>query len=111
MADTPLMQRRAFLEQRIDWNRKNIESLVRDRRRMPVVLGLLVLTIPAGAYYGWVGVLLVFFGTFATLGTGYYLTWGHQSEYQQKIDDLLREMAEVEAEERAEKMRRLTESP
>ena len=112
MADPPPnpAERRNYLEQRIAWNQKNIDSLGRDRRRIPFLFGMLLLAFPAGFKFGAVGVVIIIVATLVTVATAYYLTWGHRTEYEEKIAELRSELDEMDAARRAEQMRRLSES-
>ncbi|HRK31612.1 MAG TPA: hypothetical protein PLD59_11080 [Tepidisphaeraceae bacterium] len=70
---------------KIEQNRAHLLKLQRDSRRVPFLLLLLLLTIPAGIFFGFAGVGVVIVATVFCLGSALYLVWGHKEEYHQRI--------------------------
>jgi hypothetical protein len=103
--DADLEGRRKLIEARVEWCQRNLQSLDRDRRLVPGLFLLLLLAIPAGWKFGWIGAALAVLATLFTVAAACYLIWGHRTEYVQKIADLQRELAEVEQLERARRYR------
>lgn len=92
MALTPA--RRETLEARIKTLDGLLEGLQRDLARIPWLLVLLVLAIPAGIVWSWVAVVFVVFSVLTLVGTSIYVTWGHQNEYRAERDLIRREVSE-----------------
>ncbi len=86
-----------WLQSQIDWNKKNLESVNRDRQRSPflVVIGI-VAAIPTGFVFGWFKAVLVCLGAIALTISALYLTTGHRLQYLEKIASLERELKESE---------------
>lgn len=83
------------LEGEIAGYRRNLASLERDKKRLPFLLLLVPLAIPAAFLFNWVVVLaLVAMGIIIPL-SGMYLVSGHRSEYLDKITDLEKEIDRV----------------
>lgn len=80
------------IEEQIAWCRRNLDSLARDRRRLPWLLVLLALGVPVWWFWGGVAAALLAGAVIFTVASGLYLVWGHQTEYQQKIAKLQREL-------------------
>lgn len=98
-ADTPdpreILRQRA--QQKLEANARNMAKLQRDKRKLPWLLLILILTIPAGFLWGFRGVLIVLGGTVFTLSSAFYLWWGHAVEYQQKDAALRAELKKLSA--------------
>ena len=92
MALTPA--RRETLEARIKTLDGLLEGLQRDLSRIPRLLVLLVLAVPAGIVWSWVAVVFVVFSVLTLVGTSIYVTWGHQNEYRAERDLIRREVSE-----------------
>lgn len=104
MAITP--ERRATLEARLEWLDAALARLDDDLRRIPKMLVLLVLAIPAGVWVSWVAFVFVVFSVLTLVGTSIYVTWGHQNEYRAERDLIRREFAiDAREQELAEKRR------
>lgn len=84
--------RKAYLEERLQFVQKNFTNLERDKRKVPWLLLLVFLAIPAGIFKGWIVAFLTVAATLFTVGAAYYLLWGHRSEYVQKIQELQAEL-------------------
>lgn len=91
MSEAP--SRRETLEARVDALDGLLRGLDRDLTRIPWLLALLVLAIPAGIGWGWVAVVFVVFSVLTLVGTSIYVTWGHQNEYRAERDLIRRELA------------------
>jgi hypothetical protein len=83
--------RGAELDEQIAFLRRNLESLARDRRRVPYVFLLLLLAIPGGIKFGFIGVVLVIVATLVIVVSAFYLIQGHRSEYHDKLQQLEQE--------------------
>ncbi len=92
---TEIDEYRAELDEQIAFLKKNIESLARDRGRVPYVIFLLLLTVPAGMKLGFFGVLLVVAATLVIVVLAYYLIHGHRSEYAEKLHQLEQERSRL----------------
>jgi len=76
---------RRQLQTKVEQNRAHMAKLHKDSKRVPLLALLFLLTIPAGIFWGFAGVLLVIFCTVLCLGSATYLVWGHKEEYRQRI--------------------------
>lgn len=84
--------RRETLEARIKTLDGLLDGLQRDLTRIPWLLGLLVLAVPAGIFWSWVAFVFVVFSVLTLVGTSVYVTWGHQNEYRAERDLIRREI-------------------
>ncbi len=76
---------RAELEDELAFQRRNLESLRRDRKRLPWLLLVTAASVPAGVLFGWIWFLGLFVGSIVFLITGAYIVAGHTNEYNQKV--------------------------
>lgn len=88
----PIAVRRRQLQARQADLRRHLESLRRDQRRVPWLLLGLLLTVPAGWWWGVKGAALVTIGTLILVGSAAYLIWGHRVEYEQKLAEVAAEL-------------------
>ena len=65
-----------------------------DLKRIPKMLALLVLAVPAGILASWVAVVFVVFSVLMLVSVSIYVTWGHQNEYRAERDLIRRELAD-----------------
>lgn len=86
--------RRETLESRLTTLDALLRGLERDLVRIPWLLSLLVLAIPAGVVWSWVAVVFIVFSVLTLVGTSIYVTWGHQNEYRTERDLIRRELSE-----------------
>lgn len=86
--------RRETLETRLKTLDGLLKGLERDLTRIPWLLALLVLAIPAGIIWSWVAVVFLVFSVLTLVGTSIYVTWGHQNEYRTERDLIRRELNE-----------------
>ena len=90
-----------WLQSQIDWNKQNLESVSRDRRRAPfIVLAGFVAAIPVGIFFDFVKAVLVCIASIALTISALYLTTGHRMQYQEKIADLERKLKDSERQRR-----------
>lgn len=83
---------REELEEELAFQRKNLESLQRDRKRLPWLLLGTAASVPAGLLFGWIWFLGLFVGSIVFLITGAYIVAGHTNEYTQKVRALEAEL-------------------
>ncbi|MFG0319865.1 MAG: hypothetical protein ACF8XB_21515 [Planctomycetota bacterium JB042] len=76
---------RAELEDELAFQRRNLESLQRDKKRLPWLLLVTVASVPAGVLFGWIWFLGLFVGSIVFLITGAYIVAGHTNEYTLKV--------------------------
>ncbi|MFO0625436.1 MAG: hypothetical protein U0325_07425 [Polyangiales bacterium] len=86
--------RRATLEARLKTLDGLLDGLQRDLSRIPKMLALMVLAVPAGIYASWVAVVFVVFSVLMLVSVSIYVTWGHQNEYRAERDLIRRELAD-----------------
>ncbi len=65
-----------------------------DLQRIPRMLALLVLAVPAGIFVSWVAVVFVVFSVLMLVSVSIYVTWGHQNEYRAERDLIRRELVD-----------------
>jgi hypothetical protein len=76
--------------------RAQIDSLDRDWQRLPRMLGLAVLAIPAGFQWGVLAAFLTILGTVILVGVGGYLIRVRKAEYQTEMDTVRRDLRVLE---------------
>lgn len=81
-----------MLRDRLERHRAHMESLDRDARRVPWLLGVAVLAIPIGYFWGLAAAVVAVVAAVFLVGSAYYLIWGHRGEYLQKIAELQQEL-------------------
>jgi hypothetical protein len=86
-------ERRETLEARLRTLDGLLAGLSRDLQRIPKMLALLVLAVPAGIFMSWVAAVFVAFTVITLVSTSIYVTWGHQNEYRAERDLIRRELA------------------
>ncbi len=80
----------------IEWTRQNMESLARDRSRLPWLFLLVLLAIPVGVKWGFLAALATAGGVVFLTVAGLYIIAGHRSEYEAKIRSLEEELARLD---------------
>src|SRR5690606_15090795 len=83
---------RAELEDELAFQRKNLESLERDKKRLPWLLVVTVASVPAGLLFGWIWFLGLFVGSLVFLTTGAYIVSGHKNDYTRKVQAIEAEL-------------------
>jgi hypothetical protein len=68
--------RRATLDARLKTLDGLLAGLQQDLTRIPQMLALLVLAVPAGIFVSWVAVVFVVFSVLMLVGVSIYVTWG-----------------------------------
>lgn len=86
-------ERRASLEARLVALDAQLRGLDSDLKRIPRMLALLALAIPAGIWVSWVAVVFTVFSVISLVCVSIYVTWGHQNEYRAERDLIRRELA------------------
>lgn len=86
--------RRATLQARLKTLDGLLGGLDLDLKRIPKMLALLVLAVPAGIFVNWVAVVFVVFSVLMLVSVSIYVTWGHQNEYRAERDLIRRELAD-----------------
>lgn len=86
--------RRATLDARLKTLDGLLTGLQQDLTRIPQMLALLVLAVPAGIFVSWVAVVFVVFSVLMLVSVSIYVTWGHQNEYRAERDLIRRELAD-----------------
>jgi hypothetical protein len=87
-AEDPRTIHRRTLQSRLDAEQTHLARLYRDARKIPWLLLLALLAVPAGLVWGRTAAIFL-------VGSGYYLIWGHKGEYEQKIGELRRELSRL----------------
>lgn len=76
---------RQELEEDVAFLKRNLESLERDKRRLPWLLLAVPAAVPVGLLFGWFfGAALAIAGIVFVL-SGFYIVSGHGSEYGEKL--------------------------
>ncbi len=86
--------RRETLQARLKTLDGLLAGLDLDLKRIPKMLALLVLAVPAGIFASWVAVVFVVFSVLMLVSVSIYVTWGHQNEYRAERDLIRRELAD-----------------
>lgn len=86
--------RRDTLQARLKTLDALLAGLDVDLKRIPKMLALLVLAVPAGIFASWVAVVFVVFSVLMLVSVSIYVTWGHQNEYRAERDLIRRELAD-----------------
>jgi hypothetical protein len=86
--------RRETLQARLKTLDGLLAGLSQDLQRIPKMLALLVLAVPAGIFVSWVAVVFVVFSVLMLVSVSIYVTWGHQNEYRAERDLIRREIAD-----------------
>lgn len=86
--------RRETLQARLKTLDGLLAALDLDLKRIPKMLALLVLAVPAGIFASWVAVVFVVFSVLMLVSVSIYVTWGHQNEYRAERDLIRRELAD-----------------
>lgn len=86
---------RAELEDEIAFQRKNIESLRRDKKRLPWLFVVTLASVPAGFLFGWIWFLGLFVVSIIFLISGSYIVAGHTNEYTLKLHALEAELKKL----------------
>jgi hypothetical protein len=86
---------RAELEEEIAFQRQNLDSLQRDRKKLPWLFVITLSSVPAGVLFGWIWFVGLFVVSIIFLVCGSYIVAGHTNEYSIKLQALESELKKL----------------